>query len=159
MYSAIHPRQASSHLSLEVRYFLHAGLDGWVYILCLCAVFHALDADYLFGTLPSMNASASALHLAEVIIDYWLSFTVSLDPNDGKGTKRPSSALNFVRTDAHIYIYLARAKLAGVHLSIPSSFIFLKFSAGGLILKQVLMQLNGENTTLIPVSLRTTHSP
>ncbi|KAJ7219550.1 extracellular triacylglycerol lipase precursor [Mycena pura] len=49
---------------------------------------HATDANYFFGTLPSLNASVAAIHLAEQMIDYWLSFTTSLDPNDGKGSKR-----------------------------------------------------------------------
>jgi acetylcholinesterase len=51
-------------------------------------VYHGLDSDYLFDKLQFENATASALHLAEVVIDYWVSFITSLDPNDGKGTQR-----------------------------------------------------------------------
>ncbi|KAJ7144526.1 esterase 1 [Mycena epipterygia] len=80
-------------------------------------VFHAEDADYLFGSLPSLNGSASAIHLAEVMIDYWISFTTSLDPNDGRGTARPNWS---------------------------------EYSSE----KPVLMQLNGENTTLVPDDFR-----
>ncbi|KAI3608995.1 extracellular triacylglycerol lipase precursor [Moniliophthora roreri] len=48
--------------------------------------------NYVFGfaNLPSSFVpSPSAAMFSEQIIDYWVSFTTSLDPNDGLGSERP----------------------------------------------------------------------
>ena len=34
------------------------------------------------------DTSPSALHLSSIMIDYWVSFATSLDPNDGHGNAR-----------------------------------------------------------------------
>ncbi|KAJ7719236.1 esterase 1 [Mycena maculata] len=52
-------------------------------------VFHAVDVNYTFGALASLNGSAAAVHLGKQMVDYWLSFATSLDPNDEHGSKRP----------------------------------------------------------------------
>ncbi|KAJ7474290.1 esterase 1 [Mycena latifolia] len=80
-------------------------------------VFHAVDENYLFGRLPGENASIAALQLAKVVIDYWISFTTSLDPNDGLGSERPQ---------------------------------WPEYTSDA----QVLMQLHGDNTTVIPDDFR-----
>ncbi|KAL5511073.1 hypothetical protein ACEPAH_4288 [Sanghuangporus vaninii] len=45
-------------------------------------VYHGSEVSYVFGA-PSNGPNSVAL--AEIIIDYWVSFATSLDPNDGKG--------------------------------------------------------------------------
>ncbi|KAJ7074994.1 Alpha/Beta hydrolase protein [Mycena belliarum] len=115
-------RRALSHTAIDL------GIKSFGYIFTeppppslgappFFGVFHAVDENYLFGRLAAENGSAAALHLAEVIIDYWLSFTTSLDPNDGLGAKRP-----------HWPEYTSET--------------------------QVLMQLNGENTSVISDNFR-----
>jgi len=52
-------------------------------------VFHAAELPYLFGNV-STAAPPKVANLSRTMLDYWISFAVSLTPNDGKGT---SSAL------------------------------------------------------------------
>ncbi|KAL1725709.1 Alpha/Beta hydrolase protein [Schizophyllum commune] len=51
-------------------------------------VYHSLDVQYMFHNLTSA-APESSVRLSEQVIDYWLSFVTSLDPNDGSGVDRP----------------------------------------------------------------------
>ncbi|KAI5832220.1 alpha/beta-hydrolase [Schizophyllum commune Tattone D] len=51
-------------------------------------VYHSLDVQYMFHNLTSA-APESSVRLSEQVIDYWLSFVTSLDPNDGLGVDRP----------------------------------------------------------------------
>ncbi|KAM6501326.1 extracellular triacylglycerol lipase precursor [Amanita muscaria] len=55
-------------------------------------VFHSLELLALFrnlaGLLPFTVGPISA-NLSTVMMDYWISFATSLDPNDGHGTPRP----------------------------------------------------------------------
>ncbi|PPQ65131.1 hypothetical protein CVT24_003221 [Panaeolus cyanescens] len=78
-------------------------------------VFHGSEVVFVYGA-PS-DPSPSALHLSSIMIDYWVSFATSLDPNDGKGNARP----NWPQYT-------------------PSN--------------EVLLQLNGDNTTTIPDDYR-----
>ena len=48
-------------------------------------VFHSSELVYLFEDLAK-NGTSNAARLSRVMLDYWISFTVSLTPNDGKGT-------------------------------------------------------------------------
>ncbi|PBK86451.1 extracellular triacylglycerol lipase precursor [Armillaria gallica] len=50
---------------------------------------HTADVEFIYGRLNSSSESASTMLLAEMMIDYWISFATSLDPNDGLGTSRP----------------------------------------------------------------------
>ncbi|ESK81105.1 extracellular triacylglycerol lipase precursor [Moniliophthora roreri MCA 2997] len=55
-------------------------------------VAHGSDVGYVFGFAsfpPSFVPSPSAARVSEQIIDYWVSFATSLDPNDGLGSDRP----------------------------------------------------------------------
>ncbi|KAK0205537.1 esterase 1 [Desarmillaria ectypa] len=76
-------------------------------------VSHGSEIPFVYGTLGSPNQSASANALSVAIIDYWVSFATSLDPNDGRGSSRPTWP-QYTPT------------------------------------QQVLMQLNGNNLTVIP---------
>jgi len=78
-------------------------------------VSHGSEVLFVYGA-PE-DTSPSALHLSSIMIDYWVSFATSLDPNDGRGNTRPQWA---------------------------------QYTPDN----QVLLQLNGENTTLIPDNYR-----
>ena len=47
-------------------------------------VFHSSELAYLFEGLAK-NESSNAARLSRVMLDYWISFAVSLTPNDGHG--------------------------------------------------------------------------
>jgi len=51
-------------------------------------VFHSSELPYLFGDM-SKNGPPKSARLSRTMLDYWISFAVSLTPNDGKGTIRP----------------------------------------------------------------------
>ena len=52
-------------------------------------VYHSAELYYLFGN-TSTTGPPKVANLSRRMLDYWISFAVSLTPNDGKGT---SSAL------------------------------------------------------------------
>ncbi|KAF8831846.1 hypothetical protein HHX47_DHR1000916 [Lentinula edodes] len=82
----------------------------------ICALFsHASEIPFVYGAPP--NATASATGLSEMMIDYWVSFATSLNPNDGKGIARPTW-----------------------EQYTPQN--------------QAVIQLNGDNTTMIPDDYR-----
>ncbi|KAJ3886403.1 extracellular triacylglycerol lipase precursor [Lentinula edodes] len=78
-------------------------------------VSHGSEIVFVYGAPPNPNASATGL--SEAMIEYWVSFATSLDPNDGKGISRPTW-----------------------EQYTPQN--------------QVVMQLNGDNTTMIPDDYR-----
>jgi len=77
-------------------------------------VYHSSEIPYVYGAPPAVPSS---IKLSSIMIDYWVSFATSLDPNDGRGNPRP-----------HWYQYT------------PDN--------------EVLMELNGNNLTLIPDEYR-----
>ncbi|KAK1222241.1 hypothetical protein PQX77_014874 [Marasmius sp. AFHP31] len=50
---------------------------------------HGSEVEYVFG---NQSATQSDTSLSRLMIDYWISFATSLDPNDGKGLPRPKWA-------------------------------------------------------------------
>ncbi|KAJ7803519.1 esterase 1 [Mycena olivaceomarginata] len=52
-------------------------------------VTHTADLLYVFGLNTVFGRPPSAVILGTQMIDYWLSFATSLDPNDGLGSSRP----------------------------------------------------------------------
>ena len=51
-------------------------------------VFHSSELPYFFENLDKEYGTGSSnTWLSRVMLDYWISFAVSLTPNDGKGTK------------------------------------------------------------------------
>ncbi|KAF8918343.1 Alpha/Beta hydrolase protein [Mucidula mucida] len=50
---------------------------------------HAFLMFFVYGLVPFLNETVSSIALSRVMIDYWLSFATSLDPNDGLGVSRP----------------------------------------------------------------------
>ncbi|ESK89102.1 extracellular triacylglycerol lipase precursor [Moniliophthora roreri MCA 2997] len=82
------------------RTFAQAGIKTYGYQLSYpelnpapaLGVAHGSDLGYVFGFAsfpPSFVPSSSATRVSEQIIDYWVSFATSLDPNDGLGSDRP----------------------------------------------------------------------
>ncbi|KAF9011689.1 esterase 1 [Cyathus striatus] len=51
---------------------------------------HSSEVTFVYGQPP--DQSPSARNLSSIMIDYWVSFATSLDPNDGKGNPRPNWA-------------------------------------------------------------------
>ncbi|KAF8505634.1 extracellular triacylglycerol lipase precursor [Russula emetica] len=49
-------------------------------------VYHSSELYYIFA---KKNGESNAARLSRAMLDYWISFAVSLTPNDGKGTNRP----------------------------------------------------------------------
>ncbi|KAJ3723866.1 esterase 1 [Lentinula raphanica] len=54
----------------------------------LVGVPHGTEIPFVYGSPPDPTASDTVLSTA--MIDYWVSFATSLDPNDGKGSSRPT---------------------------------------------------------------------
>ncbi|KAJ6571669.1 esterase 1, partial [Mycena capillaripes] len=52
-------------------------------------VTHTAELVYIYGLETVFGRPASALALGTQMIDYWVSFATSLDPNDGRGSTRP----------------------------------------------------------------------
>ncbi|KAF5350555.1 hypothetical protein D9756_008573 [Leucocoprinus leucothites] len=73
----------------------NAGVKTWGYLFTqpqpqspdFLGVPHIAEVNYVYG-IPS-DQSASALRVSALMVDYWISFATSLDPNDGKGLERP----------------------------------------------------------------------
>ncbi|KAK7040280.1 hypothetical protein VNI00_009747 [Paramarasmius palmivorus] len=51
---------------------------------------HTQELYYVFGLVPEAGGSQRDVELKWKMMDYWISFAVTLDPNDGKGTSRPT---------------------------------------------------------------------
>ena len=47
---------------------------------------HGGQVPYVYGEVPSSDAAGQSLSAA--MMDYWISFTASQNPNDGKGVQR-----------------------------------------------------------------------
>lgn len=50
---------------------------------------HGDEVVYVYGAVKALNGTAAAQLLSAQMINYWVSFATSLDPNDGLGTTRP----------------------------------------------------------------------
>jgi len=53
-------------------------------------VYHSSELPYIFGVFGTVSTASppKVANLSRVMRDYWISFAVSLTPNDGKGTSR-----------------------------------------------------------------------
>lgn len=73
------------------------------------------------------------------MMDYWISFVVSQDPNDGKGNQRPNwpqfTSSNKVSTLEHLREFSSLTPVWNVR-------------------SKVLMQLNGTNSVVVPDDYR-----
>ncbi|KAK0194626.1 Alpha/Beta hydrolase protein [Armillaria mellea] len=93
-------------------------------------VYRGSEIPFVYGTLGSLNETASAKSLSVMMMDYWLSFATSLDPNDGLGSARPLWPQYTPNQQISPTSTSSRAVLKGLY--------------------QVLLQLNGGNLTVIP---------
>ena len=57
---------------------------AWMLIM-FRTVTHALEIPYVFGLAATNSTNAAVRLLSQAMVDYWISFTVSLTPNDGRG--------------------------------------------------------------------------
>ncbi|TFK98147.1 Alpha/Beta hydrolase protein [Pterulicium gracile] len=66
------------------------GVKSWEYVFTdpQSVPFLRVRSNLTLG-LGSPANRTGALELSKVMVDYWISFAVGLDPNDGKGSKRP----------------------------------------------------------------------
>ncbi|KAK1219397.1 hypothetical protein PQX77_017922 [Marasmius sp. AFHP31] len=64
---------------------LSVSISNPTYMFAL-PVTHAVDLPYVFRNVTR----ATDVSLSRLMIDYWVSFATSLDPNDGKGFSRPT---------------------------------------------------------------------
>lgn len=78
-------------LRLEVRIHFQEYISALFQMLIQLphTVSHGSEVTFVFGAPP--DHSAPALHLSSMMIDYWVSFATSLDPNDGLGGARKLS--------------------------------------------------------------------
>lgn len=65
---------------------------------------HGGDIPFVFGQVAALNESAPVIALSTVMIDYWVSFATSLDPNDGLGSPRPTWAQYIANDQALLQI-------------------------------------------------------
>ena len=63
--------------------------------LYIASVAHATEVYFVYGAPPDTN-STSATTLSAVMMDYWISFATSLDPNDGRGIQRTFSVCSLL---------------------------------------------------------------
>ncbi len=54
-------------------------------------VAHSTEVPFVYGNVRALNQTPSANALSVAMIDYWVSFATSLDPNDGLGSERTPS--------------------------------------------------------------------
>jgi hypothetical protein len=57
-------------------------------------VYHGLELYYVYGVLPEIDALPDSVVLGTQMMDYWISFATSLDPNDGFGIPRAIRGYN-----------------------------------------------------------------
>ena len=60
-------------------------------------VTHTLEIPYVYGEPALTSPNPSVLLLSEAMVDYWISFAVSLTPNDGKGVNSACSPCAHLR--------------------------------------------------------------
>ncbi|KAJ7111463.1 hypothetical protein C8R44DRAFT_883259 [Mycena epipterygia] len=98
-------------------------------------VYHSSEVAFVYGA-PS-DTSASAVLLSEIMVEYGVSFTISLTPNDGLGIPHPEWTQFTPENEVSSYVSL--------HLT--SYFL-------NNLLRLCVIQLNGANLTMIPDDFR-----
>ena len=73
-------------------------------------VTHGAEIAYVHGGVDPSDSAGQKF--SNVVMDYWISFTVSLDPNDGKGIE--SECCTFATVAPPNFEYF-RAHLASLH--------------------------------------------
>ena len=121
-------------------------------MLTFFSVPHSSEVPYVYGAV--VNGSVASKSLSSNMIDYWVSFATSLDPNDGHGSKRNllCLALEIPGADRHSGPswpqYSWEDQVSSCLACARSGMM------NNLKQPQVLLQLNGENTTVIPDTYR-----
>ncbi|KAK0484470.1 extracellular triacylglycerol lipase precursor [Armillaria novae-zelandiae] len=94
---------------------------------------HTSEIPFIYGTLNSSTEPESSILLGEMMIEYWVSFATSLDPNDGLGMSR---VLFFC-----FWLGACEQFLGPFWTQYTSD-------------NEVVLQLHGDNTTIIPDDYR-----
>ena len=68
-------------------------------------VTHTLEIPYVYGQTALTSPNPAVRLLSEAMADYWISFAVSLTPNDGKGVNSACSPC------AHLHAIVADERL------------------------------------------------
>ena len=76
-------------------------------------MYHGSEIPFVYGA-PN-DTSTAATSLSDVMLDYWISFATSLDPNDGYGNKRIVSNLLLFFLHKPISRVIVRSHMATVH--------------------------------------------
>ena len=79
----------------------------------LSSVYHSSELLFVYGS-PN-DTSPAATSLSDVMLDYWISFATSLDPNDGLGNKRIVSNLLFFILQKPIPIVVIRSHMVTIY--------------------------------------------
>ncbi|KAJ7439512.1 esterase 1 [Mycena latifolia] len=95
-------------------------------------VYHGSEVRFVYAGMSPL--AASDCNLSRMMIDYWVSFATSLDPNDGLGVPRS---------------YYRRSN-TGRNLNLVTGPVWTAYTPDN----QNVMQLNGDNTTMIPDTYR-----
>ena len=118
------------------------------------SVGHTSEIPFVYGVPP--DNSTSAITLSRIMIEYWVSFATSLDPNDGRGISRTS----FFPCTFHLFGWLwpgFRSTLGWIHERptgkwrhphTPPCIVSYSYPA------QEVMQLNGNDLKMIPDDYR-----
>ncbi|KAJ3510827.1 hypothetical protein NMY22_g15853 [Coprinellus aureogranulatus] len=69
---------------------------------------HTAEIPYVFGEVPATDLKGHGL--STVIMDYWISFTVSLNPNDGNGVQRPAWPQYTPKEQASVSLHYEQSK-------------------------------------------------
>lgn len=72
---------------LEVGVYMHSSAVSLL-MFVISSVSHGSEIRFVYGAPPDNSTSATTL--SRIMIDYWVSFATSLDPNDGRGIQRTS---------------------------------------------------------------------
>ncbi|KAG6834989.1 hypothetical protein H0H93_005872, partial [Arthromyces matolae] len=91
-------------------------------------VYHGSEIPYVYGGLTSATSPSTSLALSGIMMDYWISFATSLDPNDGHGASLKSLLTSYSSSGPHWDEYS--------------------------IFHPAVMQLNGADLTMIPDTYR-----
>ncbi len=91
-------------------------------------VTHAIEIPYVYGQTALTSSNPAVRLLSEAMVDYWISFAVSLTPNDGKGlnsTDYPRDCLTISLTSAFSETIWPQYQ--------PDQQVLLKFDTGSFV--------------------------
>ena len=121
-------------------------------------VAHGNQIPYTFGVTFLAGSPQPAANLSETMLDYWISFVVSLDPNDGKGSTRqsPRDQIFFAARLMRTFPLPLGPQWKKYRPANPVSTPCLTRVLLMYRVFQTVMQLQGDNVSVIPDTFRAT---